>query len=84
MSSNATTSLTMTDVGTDRRDHCAAGPQTGGFCHGDTPTMADICLASIVEMVRIFKIAISNTPTINRIMDACDAHTPFVKAKPSR
>lgn len=62
----------------------AAEPQTGMFCHGDTPTMADICLSSIVEMVRIFKITISDTPTIDRIMAACDAHPAFAAAAPSR
>ena len=62
----------------------AGEPQTGVFCHGDTPTMADICLASIVEMVRIFKITISDIPTIDRIMQACDAHPAFADAKPSR
>ena len=59
-------------------------PEMGAFCHGETPTMADICLASIVEMVRIFKITIPNIPTIDRIMAACDAHPAFVAATPIR
>ena len=32
----------------------AAEEETGLFCHGDTPTMADICLASIIAVMPIF------------------------------
>ena len=62
----------------------AADPETGAFCHGDTPTMADIALASIVVMIRLFKITVPNIPTIDRIMKACDAHDAFAKAEPMR
>lgn len=62
----------------------ATDRETGTFCHGDTPTMADIVLASIVVMIRLFKITVPNTPTIDRIMQACDAHPAFAKAEPGR
>ena len=62
----------------------AADPETGAFCHGDTPTMADIALASIVVMIRLFKITVPNIPTIDRIMKACDAHDAFARAEPMR
>ena len=57
---------------------------TGTFCHGDTPTMADIVLASIVAVMRVFKITVDQTPTIDRIMAQCDAHEAFAKAAPMR
>ena len=60
----------------------AGDTQTGTFCHCDSPTTADIVLASIVVMTRLFKITVPNTPTIDRIMQACDAHEAFAKAAP--
>ena len=62
----------------------AVDPETGVFCHGDQPTIADVVLASIVVMIRLFKITVPDTPVIDRIMKACDAHAAFAKAEPSR
>ena len=62
----------------------ATAPETGTFCYGDEPTMADICLASIVAITRVFKITIPDVPTIDRIMTACDQHPAFMKADPKR
>ena len=58
--------------------------ESGKFCHGDVPTMADICLASIVVMTRIFKITVDNVPIIDRVMANCDALEAFAKAAPLR
>ena len=62
----------------------AGDQEAGKFCHGDTPTIADICLASIIVMTRIFNIAVADIPTIDRIMANCDALDAFAKAAPLR
>ena len=59
-------------------------PQTGVYCHGDVPTMADIVLASITAVMRVFKISVAGTPTVDRIVAACEALDAFAKAAPSR
>ena len=57
--------------------------ETGVFCHGDMPTQADICLASIIVVMRLFKIDVDGIPTVLRVMAACEQIESFAKADPN-
>jgi maleylacetoacetate isomerase len=45
----------------------SSSPDTGKFCHGDKPTIADICLIPQVANARRVKLEIDPWPTIARI-----------------
>lgn len=62
----------------------AGDPRTGTFCHGDTPTLADLCLAPQVFNARRFDCDLSAMPTIRRIVAACEALEAFIQASPAR
>jgi maleylacetoacetate isomerase len=57
---------------------------TGAYCHGDSVTIADILLMSIVAVMRVFKISVADIPTIDRIVALCETQEAFAKAAPLR
>ncbi len=60
----------------------ANDPETGAFCHGDAVTMADICVMSVNAVMRVFKIAFDDIPTVDRIVARCAALDAFANADP--
>ena len=62
----------------------AREPETGSHCHGDTPTLADVCLVPQLANARRFAIDLSPYPTLTRIEAACNRLPSFAEAAPSR
>lgn len=60
----------------------ADDPQTGAFCHGDAPTLADCCLVPQVYNARRFDCDIAARPTVLRITERCEAMEAFQRAAP--
>ena len=57
--------------------------ETGSFCHGDTPGLADLCLFAQVLNNGRFGVGLDPYPTIARIHDACMALPAFERAAPA-
>ncbi|RWD44407.1 MAG: maleylacetoacetate isomerase [Mesorhizobium sp.] len=60
----------------------ASSSETGTFCHGDTPGLADICLVAQVASNARFGVDLTPYPTITRVHAACMAVPAFRKAAP--
>lgn len=60
----------------------ASDAETGDFCHGDTPGLADLCLVPQVANARRFDVDLSPYPTIARIDARCRTLSAFQRAAP--
>lgn len=58
-------------------------PATGRFCHGELPTLADICLVPQVFNAQRMNCRLDHVPTVMRIVEACMALDAFARAQPS-
>ena len=57
---------------------------TGEFCHGDTPTMADVLLVPQMFSARRFGVDLEPFPTLRRIDEHCQLLKPFQDAAPAK
>jgi maleylacetoacetate isomerase/maleylpyruvate isomerase len=61
----------------------AGDPRTGACCHGDTPTMADICLVPQIFNAQRFQSRLDHVPTVMRIHQHCLTLPAFAAAVPA-
>jgi glutathione S-transferase len=62
---------------------CPAPPR-GTFCHGESPTIADCCLAPQTFNAACFGVELDDHPTPRAVDAACQALPAFAHAHPER
>ena len=61
----------------------AAHTATGRFCHGDTPTLADITLVPQIFNAQRMDCRLDHVPTVMRVFGECMKLDAFAKTQPS-
>src|ERR1700704_1085306 len=62
--------------------HLGKESETGRFCHGDSPTLADVCLASQVFGAKFFSVGTEGVPTVMRVFGECMKIEAFDRSQP--
>ena len=62
----------------------AEHPASGRFCHGDGPTVADICLVTQVTPAKTFNLSVELFTRVMRVYETCMAIPAFADAHPAK
>lgn len=57
--------------------------QSGDFCYGNSPTLADICLVPQVYNANRFGYSVDHLPRIAKAIQACAQLSAFIQAEPA-
>jgi len=58
--------------------------ESGRLCHGNAPTVADICLVTQVTPGQMFKVELAPYPRVMRVYESAMAIPAFAEAHPSK
>jgi len=72
------------ETGLETVERQLADPRTGRFCHGDTPTLADIALVPQIFNAQRFDCRLDHVPTAMRVFEACMALPAFDATQASK
>lgn len=72
------------ETGLETVERQLADPRTGTFCHGETPTLADITLVPQVFNARRFDCRLDHVPTVMRVYEACMRLPAFDATQPAK
>jgi maleylpyruvate isomerase len=72
------------ETGLETLERQLADPRTGRFCHGDTPTLADITLVPQIINARRYDCRLDHVPTVMRVFETCMKLDAFEQTRPEK
>ncbi len=72
------------ETGLETVERQLGDPRSGRFCHGDTPTLADIALVPQIFNARRLDCRLDHVPNVMRVFDACMQLDAFEQTRPEK
>jgi maleylacetoacetate isomerase len=72
------------ETGLETVERQLADPRSGRFCHGDTPTLADITLVPQVFNAQRFDCRLDHVPIVMRVFETCMTLDAFEQTRPEK
>ena len=72
------------ETGLETVERQLADVRTGRYCHGDTPTLADIVLVPQIFNAQRFDCRLDHVPTVMRVFGACMKLDAFEQTRPEK